>query len=227
MKWIKFTLMVGLTTLVGLALPPGAGAIQINEIRIDNPASDTDEYFELVGNPNESLDGLTYIVIGDGAAGSGAIESVTDLTGMNLEDDGFLSVHKEGTTGTCAVYDEEESLNFENSDNVTHLLVAGFTGSSGDDLDTDDDGVLDVEPWTAIEDCVALIEDLAAGEHVYCATQVGPDGIYVPGHIVMCAFWVIGDFETCTHDTPGEANDTACSVPNAVQTWGTIKSMYK
>jgi len=227
MKLIKSALMVGLGTLLVMALPQAAGAVLINEIRIDNSGGDTDEYFELVGNPNETLDGLTYLVIGDGATGSGTIESVTDLTGKNLEDDGFLSVHKEGTVGTCAVYDEEESLNFENSDNVTHLLVVGFTGSDGDDLDTDDDGVLDVEPWSDVVDCVALIEEVGAGDLVYCDTQVGPDGTFVPGHVLRCAFWVIGDFELCTHDTPGEANDSACSVPNAIHTWGTIKSLYK
>ena len=40
--------------------------MKINEIRIDQPGTDNDEYFELLGEPNASLDGLTYIVIGDG-----------------------------------------------------------------------------------------------------------------------------------------------------------------
>lgn len=67
--------------------------ITINEIRIDQPGADNDEYFELFGDPMApSLDGLTYIVIGDGAiaAGSGVIEAVIDLTGQSLDLAGFL-----------------------------------------------------------------------------------------------------------------------------------------
>ncbi len=210
-----------------LAVPLTAGAIRINEIRIDNPGVDTDEYFELFGNPAEPLDGLAYLVIGDGAMGSGTIESVVDLTNKNLEDDGFLAVHNQSTTGTCFGYDEEESLNFEDEDNVTHMLVVGFSGSNGDDLDTDDDGILDVEPWFGVVDCVALIADVVGGDLIYCEHQVGPDDIFPPGHVLRCGLWVIGDFEACIHDTPGQANDVACDVPNESKTWGVLKSRYK
>jgi hypothetical protein len=39
---------------------------------------------------------------------------------------------------------------------VTLLLVEGFTGSVGDDLDTDNDGTLDSAPWTRVVDDVAV-----------------------------------------------------------------------
>ena len=39
--------------------------VTINEIRIDQPSSDYDEYFELAGSSGTSLDDLTYLVIGD------------------------------------------------------------------------------------------------------------------------------------------------------------------
>jgi hypothetical protein len=207
----------------------GAMAAEINEIRIDNSGGDTDEYFELAGMPGESLDGLTYIVIGDGTGGSGVIENVTDLTGLSLMDDGILSVHKEGTVGTCGGYDLDLPLNFENSDNVTHLLVAGFTGADGDDLDADDDGVLDMEPWDSVVDCVALVENLDDGELVYCDTQVGPDGTFVPGQVFRCdEGWRIGSFDLCVDDTPGEPNDAACeSVSTESQSWSGVKGLYR
>ncbi|MFO7654878.1 MAG: hypothetical protein R6X25_13835 [Candidatus Krumholzibacteriia bacterium] len=212
-----------------LAVP--ASAVQINEIRIDHPGTDTDEYFELAGQPGEILDGLTYIVIGDGAAGSGVIESVTDLTGYTLLDDGLLSVHKDGTVPFCNYteggYDVELPMNFENSDNVTHLLVSGFVGADGDDLDVDDDGVLDVTPWTEIIDCVALLEEVGGGDLVYCDTQVGPDGTFVPGHVLFCeGSWYIGLFDACTLDTPGEPN--ACDQVSAEEsTWSGVKELYR
>ena len=55
-----------------------------------------------------------------------------------------------------------------NSDNVTHLLVTDFVGNNGDDLDTDDDGVLDITPWNTIVDCVAL-----TGRSRECRTRGG------------------------------------------------------
>ncbi|MEM8713886.1 MAG: hypothetical protein AAGG01_23325 [Planctomycetota bacterium] len=141
----------------GQALAQGGPIILLHEIRIDQPSSDNDEYVEVLSIPaNVSLDGLSIIVIGDGAGDSGTIESVTDLTGGSTGADGLFLV-AEGTF-SLATADLTATLNFENSDNVTHVLVDGFTGANGDDLDTDDDGVLDVMPWTSVLDAVSLIE---------------------------------------------------------------------
>ena len=53
---------------------------------------------------------------------------------------------------------ELNQLSFEGSDNVTHLLVANFFGTNGQDLDLDDDGTLDEEPWLAVVDAIGLRE---------------------------------------------------------------------
>ena len=45
---------------------------------------------------------------------------------------------------TFATPDVLTNINLENNDNVTHMLVASFTGSVGDELDTNDDCVMDV-----------------------------------------------------------------------------------
>ncbi len=195
------------------AATAGGPQIDINEVRIDNPGAD-DEYFELRALPGTSLDGLTYLVIGDGTGGSGTIESVTDLTGNFIPSGGFFVVAEK--TFTLGTPDLVAVLNFENSDNVTHLLVSGFTGADGDDLDTDDDGVLDVTPWTNIIDCVALVETVGSGDQIYCGETVGPDGTFVPGHAYRCTpdgTWTIGLFDTGGGtDTVGAAN-LACDTP--------------
>ena len=193
------------TVLEGASSGP---QIAINEIRIDQPGTDTDEFFELFGEAGVSLDGLSYIVVGDGPGGSGVIESVTDLSGLTLDGDGlFLAAEGCFTLGTA---DLTTTLGFENSDNVTHLLVRDFTGANGDDLDTDDDGILDTTPWTEIVDSVALVEDLNNGEQVYSDTQVGPDGTFVPGHVFRSpdgGDFLIGAFDPVGGlDTPGSAN---------------------
>ena len=186
---------------------------KINEIRIDQPAADNDEYFELAGTPGSVLNGLTYLVIGDsGVASSGVIESVTDLSQQVIPADGYFLAAE--NTMLLAVPDmaiAPNGLNFENSDNVTHMLVTGFTGMLGDDLDTNDDGVLDVTPWADVLDSVALIEMLVGGDQYYSSTTVGPDGLFVPGHVYrypnLSGPWHIGQFDPVDgNDTPGTAN---------------------
>ncbi len=205
MKTGKTLLVAGLLCLAGQQ----SHALSINEIRIDQPGTDSDEYFELAGTANEALDGLTYLVIGDGAGGSGVIEAAVDLSGLNLSGDGFLVAAESGFT--LGNSDFTTNLNFENSDNVTHLLVGGFTGIVGDDLDLNDDGVLDIEPWASTIDAVALIETPAAGDKVYASVTVGPDGTFVPGHVYRgpneTGNWLIGAFDPAGGgDTPGLAN---------------------
>ncbi|MGD9021618.1 MAG: lamin tail domain-containing protein, partial [Lysobacterales bacterium] len=190
---------------------PAIPDVAINEIRGEQPGADDDEYFELAGEPGTSMDLLTYLVIGDGTGGSGVIEAVVSLGGESIPGGGYFVAAE--SSFTLGVADLTTTLNFEGSDNVTHLLVAGFTGANGDDLDTDDDGVLDVTPWDEVVDCIALVETVGSGDLLYCDDTVGPDGSFVPGHVYDCpAGWMIGPFDPAGgDDTPGAAND--CPVP--------------
>jgi len=205
----------GIALLLAATAVPAAAQVSLSEIRIDQPSDDNDEYFEFAGSPGASLDTFTYVVIGDGSGGSGTIENVTSLSGQSVPASGFF-VAAEGTF-SLGTADLVTGLDFENSDNVTHLLVQGFTGALGDDLDTDDDGLLDVAPWGLLVDCVALIETPGSGDRTYCATTVGPDGSFAPGHVYFCpGGWEIGDFGAGVHDTPGAANACGPVVPVAV-----------
>ncbi|MGH3650166.1 MAG: ExeM/NucH family extracellular endonuclease, partial [Acidimicrobiia bacterium] len=209
-KAILVVLGMVMTLIPTTAVLAAGSGTTINEIRIDQGGGDDDEYFELSGEPNVSLGGLTYVVIGDGSGGSGVIEEMESLDGLSLDADGFFVGAEDSFTLGDA--DLVANLNFENSDNVTHLLVDGFTGSNGDDLDTDDDGVLDVEPWANIVDSVSVVEtfDFDDGDRIYGDATVGPDGSFVPGHAYDCdAFgWLIGAFAPLGRtDTPGAAND--------------------
>ena len=216
--------MKKLSTLLLLTAALSAwGQPIINEIRTDQTGTDNDEYFELRGNFGDSLDGLTYLVLGDGTGGSGVIEAVVNLTGSIPASGYWLAVE---STFTLAPLPDSLSgtntgsgnvLNFENSDNVTHLLVSGFTGANNDDLDTNDDGVLDVTPWTSVLDAVALViqpNPPTTTEYAYGATlggsDVGPDGAFAPGHIYRdpnTLNWIIGQFDPAAgDDTPGAAN---------------------
>lgn len=192
-----------------LMVPVIAWGIVINEIRIDQPGADVDEYFELAGNPGESLNDLSYLVIGDGAGGSGVIEAAIDLNGLTIPADGFF-LAAESTFSLGGSIDLTTSLNFENSDNVTHLLVSNFTGSTGSDLDTNEDGLLDSTPWNQIVDIVALLETVGSGDLIYSTTTVGPDNLTVPGLVLrapdVTGSWQIGQFDPAGGSgTPGIA----------------------
>jgi hypothetical protein len=198
------------------------GAVYLNEIRIDMPGSDTLEFIEIAGTPADWRN-YVIIMIGDGAGGSGVVERVRSLAGAPIPADGTLLVgnpatnpdwgNGAGTGGSDVATDW-----IENSDNITIMLVRGWTGTLGQDLDTNDDGVLDVEPWTEIVDSIALIESPATPpvgtEWAYGNNRIGPDGTFVPGHIWRCAdtgCWNIGLFDVAANqaagnETPGTDN---------------------
>ncbi len=195
---------IGLLVILALFHPAAITAqTQLSEIRIDQPGADTDEYFEISGSPGFDLSHLAYVVVGDGAAGSGVIESVTSLAPLTVPPDGYL-LGAEPSFALGPTPDLETSLNFENGDNVTHMLVADFSGTTGMDLDTNDDGILDSVPWSSVVDCIALLESEAAGDRVYCDHTVGPNGS-VPWHVYRDGGWQVGENDPDVGvDTPGE-----------------------
>ena len=220
-------------TAAALLVSGSAHAIAINEIRIDQGGSDNSEYFELAGAASASLNGIWYVVLGDTGGGtdglngfgnSGIVEAAVDLTGLTLGTDGlFLAAESTfenagGEPFEGVTPDLVGSFSFENSDNVTHLLVTNFTGAIGDDLDTDEDGALNTTPWSSVLDAVGLLETgqppSASGEDwLYGATlggvDIGPDGSFVPAHVYRSqdetGAWVIGAF-AIDEDTPGASN---------------------
>ncbi len=180
-------------------------ALSLNEIRIDQPGGDNDEYIELSGDAFESLADHTYLVIGDGNGGSGTIEAVIDLSAEQLDSAGLFTVAEAGFSLVTA--NLTTTLNLENNDNVTHLLVTNFSGADGDDLDIDNDGVLDVSPWSSVIDSVSLKKN-DSGDKLYSSTVVGPSGTFVPSHVYRCAEgWRIGNFDLGVNDSPGQLND--------------------
>ena len=198
-----------IVVFAGVCVEARAAELRISEIRIDQPGPDRDEFFELAGAADAPLDGLWYLVIGDGPGGSGVIESVIPLTGHRLDETGiFAAGGIDGRPGSPG-FDVRLDLHFENADNVTHLVVRDFRGTLGEDLDFEDDGHLDLEPWSEVLDAVALVAsdpDLA-GDRIYCVARIGPDRGFVPAHVYRdTGGWVMGRYDLRIADTPGRAN---------------------
>ncbi len=163
-----------------MALASGASAaVRINEVFINSPGSDDGfEFVELFGGANESLNGVWLIAVeGDGTA-AGVVDQAIDYTGFSIGSNG-LFLHRD----TAAVLNPAPDagtnirvLNFtpdlENGTN-TYMLVTGFTGAVNADLDTNNDGIFDITPWTSVLGAVALIENDGSANIAYAASVGG------------------------------------------------------
>ncbi|RLS50991.1 MAG: hypothetical protein DWH90_00165 [Planctomycetota bacterium] len=200
---------------------------RINEIRIDMAGTDTLEFVEIAGTPGLSVNDLTLIIIGDGSSGtslSGFVERVRPLTGVSIPADGTLLIGNPATNpdvgnGAGAAGANLNNDWIENSDNITIMLVRGFTGAISTDLDTNDDGTLDLTPWVEVVDSIALVESATVPpigtEYAYGANRIGPDGAFVPGHVWRCqdtGCWNIGLFDIVANTAAGNETPGSDSV---------------
>jgi endonuclease/exonuclease/phosphatase family metal-dependent hydrolase len=220
------------------ACAPNYTGLKINEIRTQQPGADDDEFFEIYNDSatTKTLNGLTYIVIGDDLdtpqpSNSGFIENVTDLSGFSIPSHGHFLVAERpiifdhaGVPLLNAHPNLVATLNFEDSDNLTHMLVSGFYGTNGQDLDTPDNCVLDASlPWSTIIDRVAFAQESNPPVTTECTyglngvppNTIGPDGVFVPAHAsripdgsTASNAWVyINEFDPLQgNDTPGTTN---------------------
>jgi len=204
--------------LAGIAMADAP--LRLNEIRFGQPGADNDEYIEVAGAAGESLNGVTIVVIGDDdtalpGSHNGYIEEVVNLNGLAVASSGFFVVGEPSLTLT--IPNLARTLNLEDADNVTVLLVRGFTGQVGDKLDTNDDGTLDLTPWTSIVSSVAAVQTSPANgvksDFFYSTNTVGPDNGVAPAQIWLCSNttqWNIGPVDPLAGiDSPGAANQ-AC-----------------
>lgn len=216
-------------------LAHGGVPLRLTEIRVDQQGTDSDEYFEISGTPGASLAGCWFIAIGDGASDpAGVVEMAINLGSWALGANGCLVAH-EATFGTVAfngrtlqVHPDAanvtvgtgDSMNFENSDSITYLLVSGFAGTVGADLDADNDGVLDLTPWTTVIDSVAFVR-AGSKDPVYSEARLGPVDLTATGGMPPHGWrdakgWHAGGYASWNDDTPGTSS--AIPAPGAAIT---------
>lgn len=232
-----------LVNLAQAGLSKGSGStsgtsnssLRISELRVDQLGADTDEYFELFGTAGSSLTGYWFLALGDNASDpAGVVEMAIDLSAWSLGNNGRFVAH-ESTFGNTlfdgraltidpfanhATVGSGDSLNFENSDTVTYMLVRAFTGSLGMDLDSGNDGALDLTPWAELVDSVAFVRT-GSTDPIYSAMQVGPIDLTATGGMPPHAWfdgqtWQIGSYNSWAQDTPGSGPELPA--PGAVVT---------
>ncbi|MEJ2208981.1 MAG: ExeM/NucH family extracellular endonuclease, partial [Anaerolineae bacterium] len=162
----------------------------LNEFSASTTGTDV-EYVEVLGAASTDYSAYTILEIeGDSGTTLGVVDEVIAV----------------GTTDAAGFWLGDLAANTLENGTISLLLVEGFTGTLGDDLDTNDDGTLDVTPWAALVDGVS-VNDGGTGDLTYGvpALTVGYDGLsYAPGGASRypdgtdtdtTADWVRNDFD--------------------------------
>ncbi|HOX60083.1 MAG TPA: immunoglobulin domain-containing protein [Verrucomicrobiota bacterium] len=169
-----------------------ADSVYINEVLPNPPGTDTgNEYFELRGTPNMSLAGYYLLSLeGQGTTGRGDINQYFDLGSFSLGANGYLFARQAGSKYTATDpgatvienaigtgwgqanvggssvghYSDASQVDLENSA-TTFLLInigSGVTPSLANDLDTNNDGLLDLPAGWTVVDSVGIMDGASA-----------------------------------------------------------------
>ncbi len=201
------------------------GAQVINEVVANHVGTDDHEYLEIAGAPATNYSGLRLLQLeGDTGSNPGLVDTVTTP----------------GTTSATGHWASGFTTNLIDNGTTTFLLVAGWSGSLGMDLDTNDDGTFDTTPWTTLLDSVAIAD--GGADVTYSSVVLGPnfDGVsFTPGGMSRIpdaadtnsvADWTRNDFDGAglpgfsgtlvageALNTPGVANSTSAAPADAAQ----------
>lgn len=129
---------------------------KINEFVFDHPGTDTDEFVELFSDPSANLAGMTVVLIDGDSTNSGLITLALAA----------------GTTSAAGVWVTPFQGTMQNG-TQTLLLVRDFTGATGNDLDSANDGTLDTQPWGEVLDAVA-VTDNGTADRIYAGATLLP-----------------------------------------------------
>jgi hypothetical protein len=126
------------------AITPAAPLL-INEFVSDHIDTDTNEFVEVLGDPGSDYSDWTLLVIeGDGTTVRGTVDLALPL----------------GTTSSNGLFVTSMMSNRIENGTLTLLVVRGYDagGSALVDIDANDDGAIDFEPWQSVDDAIAITD---------------------------------------------------------------------
>ena len=152
----------------------------LNEVLLDPPGTDTPHnYIEIRGTASTPLTDLYVVTIeGDGSSNVGRVDEVINIssfsTGVNgyfvaAQTNNFYNINSDAVVGLDLFSGDVESQSH------TIMLIQSSTApSTGDDIDTDDDGIADGSTFTSwtVLDSVALLKDNDSSLEAYAYSQV-------------------------------------------------------
>jgi hypothetical protein len=166
-----------------------AQELRFSEMLINPPSTDQGkEFIELISaDPGFDMSLYTIVVIDGDGTSAGVIDQALPLSGwatgtnrlfMWRDDAQGLEPPPEVAT---VIRSQDFTPDIENGTN-TYVLVKGFSGAVGNDLDTNNDGVLETTPWTSAHDAIGWQDNLtgfayavALGGTNYSPSGWGPD----------------------------------------------------
>lgn len=133
-------------------------SVKINEFEPNPVGADAaSQQFEFLGTPGEFFSGWVLSIEADNISAAGTVDRASTFSGT-FDANGLLLV---------SIPDLENPSN-------TVLLTDTFTGSVGDDLDTDNDGVIDdTGNWNEVLDAIAILD--TASDFSYASQLGGTD----------------------------------------------------
>ena len=180
--------------LANLGETPVQSPIVINEVHLDPiPVPDANfEYIELLSATRTftPLQDLSLLIVDVDGATKGEIRNVLDLRGLTTGSNGLMLIgdsyndlvpyvttdrtHAEDPAGLTI-----GEIGPGNNESIAILLVEGFTGVAGTDIDSDNDGAFDAAPWTSIMDAVGFGAEFIQTTDIANLNSVGliPDTI--------------------------------------------------
>ncbi len=211
--------------------PPVPTDVIINEVLVTHNGVDDHEFVELFGQPNELLCGLTILVIEGEVASKGIVDAAVSLDDCGgwvpcaLDAGGYF------VAGGAGLPPEQRDLLIGSGTYVfedgtqTFALVLNCLVDVGDDIDTNNDGLVDVDVGTVL-DAVGIVDSgYPSTDAVYfSAPAFGPDGATVPAGMARCPNgvdtgtlndWVrlsraLDGSDGCVPITPGATNPANC-----------------
>lgn len=161
-------LCAGLIWLVAislLTLPTNAAVI--NEVFADDDGADTNEFIELFGQPGESLDGLSLIVIDNDNGGNTAssayrrVNQQIDFVAVSIPSDGYFVIG--GGPGLAGIADVPISVGSIQNGSQTYALVnTSDIAYDGTDIDELTQASIDAIAANAID--IVAFSDETPGE---------------------------------------------------------------
>ncbi len=196
--------------------------VTINELRISSSGSsdNVSNYVELFGEPSTNLTGLSIVVL-SGEFEPGQVDFAFNISSGSTDADGVFLLANSDIASVIPQAELEstdvvQSFDFFGSPS-TFLLVQDFTGSQGDDLDLDNDGILDNAIGTIL-DSVSLVDGDDNIDVSYSDQIFGPSGNFTPSGVARTGTngtgeFQILDFGDVSIDTPGFSNVPDIIVP--------------
>ncbi len=140
--------------------PPGSGA-KLSEFLLRHDGQDDFEFVEIHGDASTSYSDYAVVILeGDVGENPGQIDTVVNV----------------GSTSSVGFWSSAFFVETFEDGAATLLLVSGFSGAVLDDLDSNDDGVLDVTPWSELADSLSVSASVDGGFLSYSSVDLGAVG---------------------------------------------------